>query len=359
MIPQARPAIGEEEIAAVREVLQSGNLAQGKLVKQLEDEFAKYSGAKYGIAVANGTCALEIALMAAGIKKGDEVITTPFTFVATTNAICMAGAKPVYADIEPDTFNISPRSIRKLITRKTTAILPVHLYGLPANMDEIMEIAGEKNLTVIEDACQSHGAKINGRSVGGIGHVAAFSFYPTKNMTTGEGGMITTNDEAIAEKARILRNQGQIARYEYSMLGYNYRMTEISAAIGLAQFRKLHEFTKRRQEIAKLYNELLGNLVKTPYCPPGYEHVYHQYTIQVEERDALREYLTKAEVGTGIYYPKLLYEYPHLSRYRRKTPNAEHTKARVLSLPIYYALKNEEVQIVAEKIRNFYGKNTA
>ncbi|MEM3567479.1 MAG: DegT/DnrJ/EryC1/StrS family aminotransferase [Thermoplasmata archaeon] len=356
MIPQARPCIGEEEIAAVREVLLSGNLAQGKLVKQFEEEFARYIGVKHAIAVANGTCALEIALMSAGIKKGEEVITTPFTFVAPTNAICMVGAKPVYADIEPDTFNISPASIRKLIGKRTRAILPVHLYGLPANMDEIMEIAGEHDLLVVEDACQAHGARVDGKYVGAIGQIGAFSFYPTKNMTTGEGGIITTNDEEIAEKARILRNQGQIARYEYSMLGYNYRMTELSAAIGLCQLKKLPEFNMRRKEIAKIYGEALADVVKTPVCPEGYEHVYHQYTILAERREELREHLTSAEIGTGIYYPKLLYEYPHLKRFRRKCQNAEKVKNACLSLPIFPMLSDAEVETVALTIRRFYGK---
>ncbi|MEM3397130.1 MAG: DegT/DnrJ/EryC1/StrS family aminotransferase [Thermoplasmata archaeon] len=356
MIPQAKPAIGEEEINAVREVLLSGNLAQGKLVKQLEEEFARYMGVKHAIAVANGTCALEIALMSAGIKKGEEVITTPFTFVATTNAICMMGAKPVYADIELDTFNISPASIRNLITKKTRAILPVHLYGLPANMDEIMKIASEHNLLVVEDACQAHGATVNGKFVGGIGHIGAFSFYPTKNMTTGEGGMITTNNDEMAEKARILRNQGQIARYEYSMLGYNYRMTDIGAAIGLCQLKKLTEFNRRRKEIAKMYDENLADVVKPPFVPDGYGHVYHQYTIQTERRDELREYLTKAEIGTGIYYPKLLYEYPHLSKYRKKCQNAEKVKNTCLSLPIFPLLSDAEVQTVVNTIRRFYGR---
>ncbi|MCX8173981.1 MAG: DegT/DnrJ/EryC1/StrS family aminotransferase [Thermoplasmata archaeon] len=356
MIPQAKPAIGEEEISAVREVLLSGNLAQGKLVKQFEEEFARAIGVKHAIAVANGTCALEIALMCAGVKKGDEVVTTPFTFVATTNAICMTGAKPVYADIEPDTFNISPASIGERITKKTRAILPVHLYGLPANMGEIMKIAVENNLLVIEDACQAHGAKVNGKFVGGIGDIGVFSFYPTKNMTTGEGGMITTNNDEMAEKARIIRNQGQVARYEYSMLGYNYRMTDISAAIGLCQLKKLHEFNRRRKEIAEVYNENLRDVVKIPVTPDGYEHAYHQYTIQTDKREGLREYLTKAEIGTGIYYPKLLYEYPHLNKYRRKCQNAEKVKNTCLSLPIFPLLSDEEVRVVVNTIRRFYGK---
>jgi perosamine synthetase len=354
MIPQAKPAIGDEEVSAVTEVLKSGMLAQGKKVEELEKAFANFLGVKHAIAVANGTCALELAMMGAGIKKGDEVITTPFTFVATTNAICMAGAKPVYADIDIDTFNISVDSIRKCISKKTKAILPVHLYGLPANMNEIMEIAGEKDLIVIEDACQAHGARVNERFVGSIGDVGTFSFYPTKNMTTGEGGMVTTNVDSIAEKVRILRNQGQIARYEYSMLGYNYRMTDIAAAIGIVQMGKLAQFNERRQEIARMYTETLKDVVKTPVCPQGYTHAYHQYTILGERRDELREHLTRNEIGTGIYYPKLLYEYPHLKRFRRKCVNAEYVRSRCLSLPIFPQLTEAQILTVVEKIKSFY-----
>lgn len=251
MIPIAKPNIGEEEKNAVMEVLESGMLAQGLKVKEFEERFAKYIGTKYAVATSNGTTALHIALLSSGIKKGDEVITTPFSFIASATSILFCNAVPVFADIKTKTFNINPNKIEKAITKKTKAIMVVHLYGQSSEMDRIKEIANKKKLSLIEDACQAHGAENNGKRVGSIGDIGCFSFYPTKNMTTGEGGMITTNDHVIAEKVRLLRDHGQKERYEHVIVGYNYRMTNIAAAIGIEQLQKLEQFNKKRRENAK------------------------------------------------------------------------------------------------------------
>ena len=251
MIPIAKPLLGKEEIDAVTEVLSSGMIAQGPKVDEFEIAFSEYTGCEYSAAVNSGTAALHIALLAHGIGKGDEVITTPFSFIATANSILYTGAKPVFADIEPDTYNIDPEKIKEKITSKTRAIIPVHLYGHPADMKAIMEIAEDSKLIVVEDACQSHGAAYNGKRVGSFG-TGAFSFYPTKNMTTSEGGMLTTNDKEIAERAKMIRAHGSKVRYLHEMLGFNLRMTDIAAAIGLVQLGKLDKFTAARQKNAEM-----------------------------------------------------------------------------------------------------------
>ena len=267
-VPIAKPIIGEEEIENVVEVLKSGMIAQGPKVEEFEQKFADWVGAKYGIAVNSGTAALHVALLSCGIGEGDEVITTPFTFIASGNSIVYTGAKPVFADIDLKTYTLDPDSIEDLITENTKAIMPVQLYGQSANMDKINEIARKHGLIVIEDAAQAHGAICNGKKVGSMGDMACFSFYPTKNMTTSEGGIITTDDEDLAENAKIFRAHGATVRYHHDAIGYNFRMTDISAAIGLAQLEKIDDFNDKRIANAAYLNEGLKDVegIVTPYC---------------------------------------------------------------------------------------------
>ena len=303
MINMARPVIGEEEKKAVLEVLDSGILAQGPRVAAFEEGFAKMCGVKYALATSSGTTALHLALLAHGIGEGDEVITSPFTFIASANSVLYAGGTPVFVDIDPRTFNMDVAKIEAAITPKTKAILPVHLYGLTCDMDAIMAIADKHHLTVIEDACQSHAAEFKGKRAGSFG-TGTFSLYPTKNMTSAEGGMITTDDDAIAEKCKVLRNHGMRRRYYHDELGYNFRMTDVHAAIGNAQLGKLDILNARRAQNADFYNANLKG-VTTPFVPEGYKHVYHQYTIRVPDgkRDTLREYLKRMKSGQKCIIP--------------------------------------------------------
>ncbi|PKP54556.1 MAG: aminotransferase DegT, partial [Candidatus Altiarchaeales archaeon HGW-Altiarchaeales-3] len=358
MIPIAKPLIGKEEQKAVLEVLKSGVIAQGKKVEEFEQKFADYCSAKYAAAVNSGTAALHVALIAMGIKEGDEVITTPFSFIATGNSILYVGAKPVFADIDEKTFNISPGSIIEKITNRTKAILPVHLYGQPCDMDAIKEIAEDHNLLILEDACQAHGAEYNGRRVGSIGDAAAFSFYPTKNMTSSEGGMITTNNKEIAEKSGIFRNHGQTKRYYHEYLGYNLRMTDICAAIGLEQLKKVVKYTEKRIENAKYLTKKLDKIngITLPYVSPGVKHVYHQYTIKLDNRDEINKKLNDAGIGTGIHYPIPINEQPVYKKLwfdSKETPAATDAAKKVLSLPIHPAVTKENLDYISEKLNEF------
>ena len=356
-VPIAKPIIGDEEIENVVEVLKSGMIAQGPKVEEFEERFAEWVGAEYGIAVNSGTAALHVALLSCGIGEGDEVITTPFTFIASGNSILYTGAKPVFADIDLKTYTINPDSIEDLITENTKAILPVQLYGQSADMEKINDIAEKYGLTVIEDAAQAHGATCNGEKVGSIGDMACFSFYPTKNMTTSEGGIITTNDEELAENARVFRAHGASVRYHHDEIGYNFRMTDISAAIGLAQLDKIDEFNDKRIANAAYLNEGLKDVdgVITPYCADGSKHVYHQYTIRVEkgDRDEWVDLINDCGVGTGIHYPIPLYNQPV---YRSlgiegNCPNAELAADTVSSLPVHPSLTKEDLDLVIEAVK--------
>lgn len=353
MIPIAKPMVGDEEKKAVSDVLDSGMLAQGEKVKEFEEKFAEYIGVKYAVATSNGTTALHLALLASGVKSGDEVITTPFTFISTATSILFCGAKPVFTDINPGTFNIDPEKIEKVITDKTKAILPVHLYGQSCEMDKIREIAEKHALVVVEDACQSHGAEYHHKKVGDIGDAGCFSFYPTKNMTTGEGGMVTTNNDQINEKLRMLRNHGQSRRYSYSMVGYNFRMTNIAAAIGVGQLKKLDKFNERRIKNAGFLSEQLNDVVETPYVLPDVKHVFHQYTIKTDKRELLMENLKKEGIGFGIYYPKPLHFYEPLEKYGNDgLKNAENVCEEVLSLPVHPGLSEEDLGKIVQLIKS-------
>ncbi|MEX0616491.1 MAG: DegT/DnrJ/EryC1/StrS family aminotransferase [Candidatus Woykebacteria bacterium] len=355
MIPIAKPLLGKEEEKAVIEVLRSGKLAQGEKVAEFEGAFAKYSGTKYAVATDNGTTALMVALIAAGIGSGDEVITSPFTFIATANSILFTGAKPVFVDIDPETYNIDSAKIKAAVTKKTKAILPVHLYGLMADMPAINKIAKKHNLLVIEDAAQAHGADIDRKKAGSWGLVGTFSFYPTKNMTAGEGGMVTTNDETLAKKASIFRNQGMEKRYYHDILGYNFRMTDIAAVIGIEQLKKLEGFTKKRIQNAKYLTEKLKNVksVATPTVPDGYRHVFHQYTVRTANRRYLISKLEQAGVGYGIYYPVPLHKQKALPPSKRETkaPVSEKIAKQVLSLPIHPSLSSKDLETIVGALK--------
>jgi dTDP-4-amino-4,6-dideoxygalactose transaminase len=339
--------MGQEEQQAVAEALASGALAQGPRVHELEERFAELVGVPHAVATSSGTTALYLALVAAGIGDADEVITVPFTFIASASSIVHAGARPVFVDISADDFCIDPQLVAAAITPRTRAIMPVSLYGQPADLPSLAAIAEDHGLLLLEDAAQSHAASVDGRRSGSWG-VGCFSFYPTKNMTTGEGGMVTTADDALGERARLLREHGMKVRYHHDLLGYNFRMTDIHAAIGLAQLAKLPANTARRQAIAARYDaELRGVIV--PRIRPRATHVYHQYTIRVAQRDAFADALRERGVGTGIYYPIPVHRqkpFVALGYGEQEFPVTERLTAEVLSIPVHPSLSDDEVATV-------------
>ena len=352
MIPAAKPLIGAEEREAVDRVLQSGMLAQGSEVAAFESEFSAIVGNRHCIAVNSGTSGLHMALEALGLDTGDEVIVPSFTFAATANSVALTGATPVFVDIDPQTFNIDPKAIEAAITPKTKAIQPVHLYGQTAAMKEIMDIARRHNLLVVEDAAQAHMASLDGTPAGAFGDAGVFSFYPTKNMTSGEGGMITTANDETARQSRLLRNQGMEKRYENEIVGFNTRMTDIHAAIGRAQLRKLSKWTEHRIANAKFFDENLKGVV-VPYVAPGAIHVYHQYTIRVvgHDRDAFSAEMTKRGVGNGVYYPIPV----HRLRPFGHTFDLPHTTSacnEVLSIPVHPALSENDLETIVSVINS-------
>ncbi len=373
MIPIAKPMIGSEEINAVAETMKSGGLAQGPHVQAFEERFADYISVSHAVATSSGTAGLHVALLAHGIGAGDEVVTTPFSFIATANAVLFTGARPVFADINED-YNIDPEGILHAITPKTKAVLPVHLYGCPAGMKAIREIAEDHHLTIIEDACQAHGATYDGKKAGSFG-TGVFSFYPTKNMTTGEGGMITTDDPGIAKRARMLRDHGSSRRYVHEMLGYNLRMTDMGAAIGMVQLKKLDQFNSgRRRNAAHLTGELKHvRGITTPDDVPG--HVFHQYTVRVSgvdggrgvegagdgdgagngTRDGLVTYLGEKGIGTGIYYPIPIHKQPLYQKlgFQDSLPVSERFADKVLSLPVHPAVSEANLDYIIETVKEY------
>jgi len=355
MIPIAKPLLGEEEILAVKKVIESGIIASGPMVEEFEKRFADFVGTKYAVATTSGTTALHLALLTLGIKKGDEVIVPSFSFIATANSILFCNAKPVFCDVNLQTFNIDYERIKGLITKKTKAIMPVHLYGQSADMNPIQDIAEKHDIYLIGDAAQAHGAKYYGKMVGSFGNVECFSFYPTKNITTGEGGMLTTNSSEIAERASSIRNHGRQKTkwgYEHGVLGYNYRMTDLAAALGLVQLKHLPNFNKKRQENAKFLNKNLKN-VETPYVLLNVEHVYHQYTIKCKDRNSLIENLKKNEIGFGVYYPKPLHFYEHLKRFLHSDlKNSEYCAKSVLSLPVHPAIERKDLEKIVQVVNS-------
>jgi dTDP-4-amino-4,6-dideoxygalactose transaminase len=347
VIPIARPQMGTDERDRVWEAMASGSLAQGPRVREFEEAFAAFIGAGHGVATSSGTTALHLALLGYGIGADDEVITVPFTFIASANSILYTGARPVFVDIAEDDFTMDVDQVEAAITSRTRAIMPVSLYGQPARMDEITAIAERHGLAVVEDSCQAHGAAIGERRSGTWG-AGTFSFYPTKNMTTGEGGMLTTNDAELADRVRLLREHGMRVRYHHEMVGYNFRMTDIAAAIGLAQLPKLPAANDRRRAIAARYDaELRG--VGTPRVRPGVTHVFHQYTIRVARRDAFAERLKERGVGSAIYYPIPVHRqkpFLALGYGDESYPVTERLTDEVLSIPVHSSLSDDEVATV-------------
>jgi dTDP-4-amino-4,6-dideoxygalactose transaminase len=366
MIPIARPDLGQEEITAVTEVIQSGMVAQGRKVKELEERWAEFVGVKHAIATGNGTLALMAIFAGIGLGPGDEVITVSHTFAATANAILSTGATPIFVDIEPDTYLIDAKRIERAITPRTRAICPVHLFGLVADMDMIRAIADRHGLVVVEDACQAHGATFRGAMAGSFGH-GAFSLYATKNMTTAEGGFVTTNDDQLADWLRLYRNQGMRTRYQFEMLGYNYRMTDIAAAIGLVQLAKLGRNTARRQAIAARYDAAFGELpIGLPVAPDGRVHVYHQYTLNVGgARDAILEELREAGVGADVYYPLPVHRQSYIQErgLHAELPMTDAAAAQTLALPMFPGLTDAEgdevIDAVSAAVEKHLGPDSA
>lgn len=350
MIPAASPIIGKEERKAVDRVLRSGGLAQGPEVAAFEKEFAAHVAGRECVALNSGTSALHMAFIAAGIKPGDEVIVPSFSFAATANAVALAGGVPVFVDIEPIHFNLDPSKIEAAITSKTKAIMPVHLYGHPANMVSINEIAQKHKLLVFEDAAQAHGAKIHGTPVGAWGIAASFSFYPTKNMTSGEGGMVSTPSTDVARMVRVLRNQGMEIRYQNEVVGFNTRMTDIHAAIGREQLKKLPKWTTQRQQNAEFLSSHLEGVI-VPEVANGMEHVFHQYTIRIvgTDRDAFATELTKRGVGNGVYYPTPIHKLPSFGL-KLDLPVTQEIASQVLSLPVHPALKKRDLESIVKAV---------
>ena len=363
MIPIAKPLIGQEEKEKVMAVLDSGAIAQGAVVKEFEEKFAEFIGTPGAISTSSGTTAVCLALQAAGVNWGDKVITTPFTFIATSNSILYCGAEPVFADVDERTFNISPSSIEEVIKNVTgvKAILAVHLYGLAADMDAIEEICKKYNLTLIEDCAQSHGAKYKGKMTGTFGKSAAYSFYPTKNMTTGEGGMVTSMDPDVLENARMLREHGASREYMHETLGYNYRMTNIEAAIGISQLEKLNKFNAIRKENARYFLQELAGLpfLTLPFVPMDCEHVYHQFTVKLPDentRDKFIGYLKENQVGTKVYYPMGIHQQPFYKKLgfgNMCFPVTEKLTKQVVSLPIHPAVTSKDREYIVEIIKGF------
>jgi perosamine synthetase len=348
MIPAARPLIGDEERAAVDRVMASGMVAQGPEVAAFEDEFSVLVDGRHCVAVNSGTSALHLGMLAAGIGPCDEVIVPSFSFAATANAVVLTGATPVFADIEPNSFCLDPAAVAAAITPRTTAIMPVHLYGHPAAMSELTALADQHGLLLVEDAAQAHAASLDGRPAGSFGMVAAFSFYPTKNMTSGEGGMVVTPDENVARKVRLLRNQGMERRYENELVGFNTRMTDIHAAIGRVQLGKLPGWTADRQRNAKVLDQGLQGVVVPPVAD-GAVHVYHQYTIRSSDRDALQAALYERGVGTGVYYPTPIHQLPSFDL-QLDLPETARAAREVLSLPVHPALSEADVEAVVAAV---------
>lgn len=351
-IPIARPLIGEEEKRAVIDVLESGQLAQGTRVEAFERAFAEYVGVEHAVAVNSGTAALVVALQTHGIGPGDEVITTPFSFIATATSIIAAGAIPVFVDVDPFDLNIDPELVEDAITEDTKAVIAVDLYGHPARLNELAEICDEYDLALIEDAAQAHGAQHQGRNAGSWG-TGCFSFYPTKNMTTGEGGMITTDDDAIAGRCRMIRNHGQSARYRHELLGLNWRMTDIHAAIGLAQLGHVEAWTEARIRNAVGLSERISR-AQTPRVRAGDRHVFHQYTIRVHrDRDAVRERLRAAGVGCAVHYGIPIHRQPiiqELGYGEYELPNVEAAAESVLSIPVHPSLTSDDLDYIAAAV---------
>lgn len=353
-IPAAKPLIGDEERAAVDRVLRSGMVAQGPEVAAFEQEFsAHFVQGRPVVAVNSGTSGLHLGLLASGVGPGDEIIVPSFTFAATANSVALTGATPVFADIELETFTLDPESVESVITERTRGVMPVHLYGHPARMDALGALADRRGLSVYEDAAQAHGAALDGRPVGTFGTFAMFSLYPTKNMTSGEGGMIAAADEAVARNARLLRNQGMESQYQNEVIGFNARMTDIHAAIGRVQLTKVDEWTERRRRNAAFLDANLTGVIVPPLVN-GARHVYHQYTIRVvDDRDGfVRALKDEYDIGSGVYYPIPNHRLPSLTHFAPglDLPVTEQAAREVVSLPVHPSLSESDLDRIAAAV---------
>ncbi|MDD4255382.1 MAG: DegT/DnrJ/EryC1/StrS family aminotransferase [Methanofollis sp.] len=355
-IPIARPLLGAEEADAVTAVLASGMIAQGGRTAMFEEQFAAYCGSRHAVAVNSGTAALHAALLAAGVGPGDEVIVPAFTFFATASSVAMCGATPVFADVDPALFTIDPASVENFVTPRTKAVIGVHLYGQPCDAGAIREICDDHHLVFIEDAAQAHGAEYRGQRTGSLGDLACFSFYATKNMATGEGGMVTTSSDDYDARLRRVINHGQSDKYLHTELGYNYRLTDIAAAIGLVQLSKLDGFNRRRQETAAYYDShIRASGILTPPVAAGMTHVYHQYVLRVTEeaalsRDAFMARLREKGIGTAVHYPVPLNRQPVFAGLNASCPVAESLAASVFSIPVHPAVTDEERAYICDAI---------
>jgi perosamine synthetase len=362
VIPIARPDVGEAEIDAVRDVIESGQLADGPAVREFEDAFASLCGTDHAVATTNGTTALHATFEALGVGEGDAVITTPFSFVASANAIRLAGAEPVFADIHPETLTIDPATVAELLAARddVAAVLPVHLYGMPAEMSSLRRLTDAHDVALVEDAAQAHGARYEGEVVGSIGDAGCFSFYPTKNATSAEGGMVTTDDADLAERVRRFCDHGRTSGYEHAEVGHNFRMTSVCAAIGRVQLERLPSFNvARRGNAAYLSDRLADTSVETPAERPGIRPAYHQYTIRTDERDALADHLEARGVGSKVYYPIPIHEQPAYADYDLDLPIAERAAECVLSLPVHPGLSVADLREVARGVETFDAETEA
>lgn len=358
-VPIIKLELGQEVLQDALEVLKSGMWAEGKNVHALEDEFAAYLDVQHVRAVSNGTAALLCALFSLDIKAGDEVLVPSFTFIASANTILSFGAKPVFVDVDRETFNISVEDLQSKITEKSQAIMPVHLYGLAADMDPIKEIAEKHDLKIIEDACQAHGAMYKGKNCGNLGDVGAFSLYPTKNMICGgEGGLISTNDDKIFEKLKLYSNHGQSQKYVHSSIGFNFRMQDVNGIIARYSLKQLDKNNEKRRENASFYNEKLAGIdqIEIPIEPSGYRHVYHQYTLKVKNRDALANHLRENQVGFGIHYGIPAHAQKSIKALVPEVnlPTTEQLAKEVISLPIHPLLTGIQRHYVVDTIKQFY-----
>jgi len=361
-VPLIDVGVGDREVEVAAESVRSGQLASNGQVEAFEDAFAAFCSADHAVGTSNGTTALHTALTVLGIGDGDRVLTSPFSFVATANAIRLAGAEPVFADIDMETFTLDPHAVRRRIARldgSIDAILAVHLYGLPAAMDELSEIAAEEDAVLVSDAAQAHGATYEGDPVGSLADVACFSFYPTKNMTTGEGGAVVTDDPAVAERCRQFINHGRGHDGRKVQVGHNFRMTDIAAGIGLVQLEKLPKFNRlRRAHAGRLTDALEGGKLIPPVEPRDRRHVYHQYTLQTQHREALAEHLDAHGIETGVYYDTPIHRQPAYRDYDCELPVAERMAAEALSVPVHPGLSQDEIERVASALKSFSAAET-
>jgi len=362
-IPINKPIIGEEEAELVKKITLSGMFTNpqpegGEWVKKFEEAFANYVDTKNAVSVNSGTSALYASLLAADVGGGDEVIVPPFTFPSTADVVLLVGAKPIFADVNIDTYNIEPDDVKKKITKNTKAIIPVHLYGLSADMSPIMEIAKDNDLVVIEDACQSHGSEYHGKKTGSLGHIGCFSFYPSKIITTGEGGMITTNDDELADKLRLIRTHGHGREYETVLLGTNLRMPELEAAIGFTQLSRIESFLTARKTNANYYNQVFTPLenANLPTVPKGYKHNWYLYTIRLKEDEKQAHVLLKLRsqgIGAKVYYPYPIHTMPYYVKlgYGNETyPNSELAAKSVISLPVHPGVTRKEADYIKDAV---------